>query len=75
MVTTYINQRGGDKSMIPSWLDAGVTHAGMGVDIGDDRRKVIFGRIFGDNGRVDVGVPVFFSWPCASLVAEIRETR
>ncbi|KFX87900.1 hypothetical protein V490_07963 [Pseudogymnoascus sp. VKM F-3557] len=52
-VTTYINQRGGNKGMIPKWLPAGVTHVGMGVDIGDKREHVTFGRIFGDNGRQD----------------------
>jgi hypothetical protein len=53
-VTTYINQRDGTKGMIPKWLPAGDTHAGMGTDIGDKREHVTFGRIFGDNGRNDV---------------------
>ncbi|RYP05273.1 hypothetical protein DL764_003934 [Monosporascus ibericus] len=52
-VTTYINQRDGTKGMIPKWLPAGDTHFGMGVDIGDKREHVTFGRIFGDNGRHD----------------------
>lgn len=53
-VTTYINQRGDDKGMIPRWLPAGQTHQGMGEDIGENREHVTFGRIFGDNGRADV---------------------
>ena len=53
-VTTYINQRGDDKSMIPRWLPAGQTHLGMGEDIGENREHATFGRIFGDNGRADV---------------------
>ncbi|ROT40793.1 hypothetical protein SODALDRAFT_105063 [Sodiomyces alkalinus F11] len=52
-VTTWINQRGSDKGMIPRWLDAGVTHQGMGTNIGIDRHQIAFGRIFGDNGRAD----------------------
>lgn len=55
-VTTYINQRGDDKTMIPRWLKAGVTHAGMGQSIGADRSGVVFGRIFGDNSRADVSI-------------------
>lgn len=53
-VTTYINQRGDGKGMIPRWLSAGQTHLGMGVGIGEKREHVTFGRIFGDNGRADV---------------------
>ena len=56
-VTTYINQRGEGKGMVPRWLSAGVTHAGMGSFIGEDRDLVTFGRIFGDNGRADVSIP------------------
>lgn len=57
-VTTYINQRGRTKGMIPKWLPAGVTHGGMGVDIGDKREHVTFCRIFGDNGRHDVSLGI-----------------
>lgn len=55
-VTTWINQRGSDKGMVPRWLEAGVTHLGMGTNIGSDRHQVVFGRIFGDNGRADVSI-------------------
>lgn len=58
-VTTYINQRGVSKTMIPYWYKAsndGVTHTGMGKDVGEDRRQVIFGRLFG-SGRADVRPP------------------
>lgn len=46
-VTTYINQRGEGKGMVPRWVDTGVTHPGMDDDIGDNREYVQFGRIFG----------------------------
>lgn len=46
-VTTYINQRDEGKGMVPRWVDAGVTHAGMGDDVGDHREYIQFGRIFG----------------------------
>lgn len=51
-VTTYINQRGNDKSLKPSWLSAGVTHGGMGTK-GRGRQYVFFGRLY-DSGRQDV---------------------
>ena len=47
-VTTFINQRGGDKSLKPFWRTAGVTHPGMGMDIGDPIVSIIFGRIYTD---------------------------
>lgn len=55
-VTTYINQRGEGKGMVPRWLVAGQAHLGLGVNIGEDRERVTFGRIFGDNGRADVSI-------------------
>jgi hypothetical protein len=71
-VTTYINQRGEDKGMVPRWVEAGVTHQGMGVDIGADRSGVTFGRIFGDNGRADVS----FCLPsCAGINHEMCVLR
>lgn len=48
-VTTYINQRGYDKSLVPLWLEAGVTHQGMGTTVG--REKIHFGRIYGYSRR------------------------
>ena len=57
--TTYINQRGEGKGMVPRWLPAGQTHLGVGVDIGEDREHVTFGRIFGDNGRADVSIECY----------------
>ena len=46
-VTTYINQRGEGKGMVPRWLTAGEAHSGMDHEIGDDRAGVQFGRLFG----------------------------
>ncbi|PVH96898.1 carbohydrate esterase family 3 protein, partial [Periconia macrospinosa] len=48
-VTTYINQRGYDKSLVPLWLEAGVTHQGMGSTVG--REKIHFGRLYGSGRR------------------------
>ena len=59
-VTTYANQRGVSKSLRPNWVksgdpnddkDEGITHPGMGKDVGRD--KISFGRIYG-SGRADV---------------------
>ncbi|RYP60768.1 hypothetical protein DL771_010387 [Monosporascus sp. 5C6A] len=44
-VTTWINQLGSDKSMVPYWRAAGVTHPGMGEDVGG-RESIVFGRIY-----------------------------
>lgn len=54
-VTTWINQRGNSKSMIPYWQVAewNPTHAGVGEDVGDDREQIQFGRFFG-SGKSDV---------------------
>ncbi|KAG9249745.1 uncharacterized protein F5Z01DRAFT_631089, partial [Emericellopsis atlantica] len=57
-VTTWINQRGSGKGMVPSWLKAGndgITHGGMGTDIGDNREHVRFGRLW--DGR-----PSYIHW-------------
>ncbi|KPM39384.1 hypothetical protein AK830_g7215 [Neonectria ditissima] len=51
-VTTYINQRGDGKGMVPHWLETGVTHGGMGEDT-EGRENIIFGRLY-DSGRRDV---------------------
>ncbi|OBT92656.2 hypothetical protein VE01_09799 [Pseudogymnoascus verrucosus] len=48
-VTTYINQRNGDKGLIPYWDSVGVTHAGMGEP---SRSQIRFARIYG-SGRPD----------------------
>ncbi|PVH89001.1 carbohydrate esterase family 3 protein [Cadophora sp. DSE1049] len=50
-VTTYINQRGEGKGLAPRWLSAGVTHSGVGEDVGDTRFRVQFGRIYGSGRR------------------------
>jgi hypothetical protein len=48
-VTTYINNRGtGKGSLVPDWVSAGVTHAGMGVAGARDRVK--FGNVYASNG-------------------------
>ncbi|KJK61604.1 GDSL-like Lipase/Acylhydrolase family protein [Aspergillus parasiticus SU-1] len=47
-VTTYINSRGTGKSLVPDWREAGVTHAGMGVDGAKNRIK--FGRVYAGGG-------------------------
>ncbi|KAL4861182.1 SGNH hydrolase-type esterase domain-containing protein [Aspergillus spectabilis] len=50
-VTTYINNRGtGKGSLVPDWVSAGVTHAGMQVEGAKDRVK--FGNVYpgNDNG-------------------------
>ncbi|KAM7185430.1 hypothetical protein V8F20_011802 [Naviculisporaceae sp. PSN 640] len=49
-VTTYINQRGAEKGMVPFWDEAGVTHGGMGV--AGARSQIRFARIYG-SGRAD----------------------
>lgn len=72
-VTTYINQRGENKGMIPRWLSAGVTHQGMGANIGDNRQDVAFGRIFGDNARADVSTQP--SPPPLSSLSSLPPTR
>lgn len=43
-VTTFINQRGSDLSLSPSWLEAGVTHSGIGTNV-TDRSQVVFGSV------------------------------
>lgn len=43
-VSTYINQRGCDKGLVPDWQDAGVTHAGMGVS--GARADVYFSHVY-----------------------------
>ncbi|KAF4944222.1 hypothetical protein FSARC_14725 [Fusarium sarcochroum] len=50
-VTTFINQRGDGKGMVPSWLDAGVTHGGMGQST-QGREYIMFGRLY-DSSRRD----------------------
>ncbi|SPO00343.1 related to acetylxylan esterase [Cephalotrichum gorgonifer] len=49
----YINQRGSDKSMTPSWVQAASSHGG-GFDLVDSgsRKFIQFGRVFG-SGRAD----------------------
>ncbi|KAF7589874.1 hypothetical protein BBP40_003586 [Aspergillus hancockii] len=47
-VTTYINNRGTGKSLVPDWHSAGVTHAGMGTDGAKNRIK--FGRVYAGGG-------------------------
>ncbi|KNG81650.1 hypothetical protein ANOM_009765 [Aspergillus nomiae NRRL 13137] len=47
-VTTYINNRGTGKNLIPDWREAGVTHAGMGVNGAKNRIK--FGRVYAGGG-------------------------
>lgn len=60
-VTTYINQRGEGKGMVPLWVDTGVTHIGMDHDIGDHMEYVQFGRLFGGPAaRHDVSCPSHF---------------
>ncbi|KAK8025258.1 hypothetical protein PG990_003081 [Apiospora arundinis] len=44
-VRTWINQRGTDKSMTPYWDDVGVTHGGMGENVGG-RQNIGFGRMY-----------------------------
>ncbi|KAH8678326.1 hypothetical protein BX600DRAFT_545929 [Xylariales sp. PMI_506] len=44
MGTTYINQRGSTKDMIPYWDSVGVTHPGMGV--AGARARIRFGRVY-----------------------------
>ena len=69
-VTTYINQRGSGKGMRPSWLIAdndGVTHGGMGEDIGDNREHVRFGRLWDGrpsyiHWKIDDGTLTFDVW-------------
>ncbi|KAE8155227.1 hypothetical protein BDV25DRAFT_146356 [Aspergillus avenaceus] len=43
-VTTYINNRGTGKSLVPDWRSAGVTHEGTGVAGAKNRIK--FGRVY-----------------------------
>lgn len=47
-VTTWINQRGGDKSLKPYWRSAGVTHAGVGEDVNGQVDSILFGRLYSD---------------------------
>ncbi|SPO03558.1 uncharacterized protein DNG_06241 [Cephalotrichum gorgonifer] len=49
-ITTWINQRGSDKSLVPSWREAGVTHGGMSREVGRD--NILFARLY-DSGRPD----------------------
>ena len=57
--TTYINQRGDSKTLIPKWLEAGVTHAGMDKqknmieDDNSDRHRIQFARLYEDE-KTDV---------------------
>ncbi|KAJ5801621.1 uncharacterized protein N7518_003689 [Penicillium psychrosexuale] len=49
-VTTYINNRGtGKNSLVPDWVSAGVTHAGMGVEGAKERIK--FGLVYGGSTK------------------------
>ncbi len=51
-VTTWVNQRGEEKGMVPRWLAAGVTHAGgFNVYDGESRNNIQFGRVFGSGRR------------------------
>jgi len=47
-VRTWINQRDVGKNLVPYWNPAGVTHPGMGRNIGI-RENVFFGRLYNDN--------------------------
>lgn len=66
--TTWINQRGTTKSLIPYWLEAGVTHTGMVKDStriqnkNQDRHEIQFPRLLND-GKTDVGG----AWPKMKL--------
>ncbi|KAI1273788.1 hypothetical protein F5Y07DRAFT_402064 [Xylaria sp. FL0933] len=44
-VRTWINQRGHEKSLVPYWRDAGVTHEGMHEDV-KGQENIIFGRVY-----------------------------
>jgi hypothetical protein len=50
-VTTYINQRGQTKGLVPFWDSVGVTHGGMGET--GARSQIRFARLYG-SGRHDV---------------------
>ena len=52
-VTTWINQRGGQKNMIPDWFDAGVTHAAFDKKFQNNGEAVVWGRILNDE-KTDV---------------------
>ncbi|KAF4983609.1 hypothetical protein FZEAL_1018 [Fusarium zealandicum] len=54
-VKTFINQRGDGKGMKPFWREAGITHAGRGYNIGENREFIKWGRIF--SGR-----PSYVDW-------------
>lgn len=49
-IDTWINQRGWEKGIRPSWHNAGTTHPGLGKTINPN--NIRFGRIFG-SGRLD----------------------
>jgi hypothetical protein len=49
-VTTYTNRRGWGLGIVPTWVSAGQTHGGMGVNGAADQIK--FGRVYG-SGRQD----------------------
>ncbi|KAL4860487.1 SGNH hydrolase-type esterase domain-containing protein [Aspergillus spectabilis] len=49
-VTTYINNRGtGKGSLVPDWVSAGLTHAGMQVD--GAKARVKFGKVYTANQK------------------------
>ncbi|KAH9223897.1 hypothetical protein DL95DRAFT_452880 [Leptodontidium sp. 2 PMI_412] len=50
-ITTYTNQRGEGKGLAPRWLATGVTHPGVGEDVGNTRFRIQFGRIYGSGRR------------------------
>ncbi|KAM0263654.1 hypothetical protein ACHAPA_008628 [Fusarium lateritium] len=54
-VKTFINQRGDGKGMKPYWREAGITHAGRGYNIGEDREFIKWGRTL--SGR-----PSYINW-------------
>jgi hypothetical protein len=51
----FINQRGDGKGMKPYWREAGITHAGRGYNIGEDREFIKWGRVL--SGR-----PSYINW-------------
>ena len=57
-ITTYINQRGQGKGLIPNWDSVGVTHGGMGE--AGARPQIRFARLY-DSGRADVSIPLLES--------------
>ncbi|KFY70309.1 hypothetical protein V499_09272, partial [Pseudogymnoascus sp. VKM F-103] len=46
-VVTYINQRGDGDGLVPKWLEAVVTHAGMGKGVLRDE-NILFGQVYGE---------------------------